>query len=258
MNLDAVIIVLREVLEAALLGSLLLALAHRRGLGRRWFWSALVVGGAGAWWYASMIAWVSELWDYSGQEMVNAGMQLLIFLAFVSVLRSLRDASPSKLPLLAAMAGMVALALIRELSEILLYLQSYAANETLAKGVFAGGAIGFVTGTSVGIMLYFMTLWAVDWAVAQRTILLILSVVVAGILMQAVSLLLQVDRLPHAQPLWDSGGLVEERSVLGQLLYALIGYEATPTVWHVGCYVAGLLIMLLLVMRANPAQRSAS
>lgn len=246
MNLDAVIIVLREVLEAAVLASLLLALAQRLALGRVWLWWSLLVGFAGAWLYADAIGWVSELWDYSGQEIFNAAMQIAIFLAFCVLLFSLRFAQASKRRLSLAMATIISLALVRELSEILLYLQSYAAQDAHLVPVFLGSAIGFATGLSVGVMLYFTTLWAVDWQRAQSVILWILSVVVAGILMQAVSLLMQVDRLPQLAVLWDSGYLIDERSTLGQLLYALIGYEATPTLWHVGVYVFGLLSMLLL------------
>jgi high-affinity iron transporter len=35
--------------------------------------------------------------------------------------------------------------------------------------------------------------------------------------------------LPAQAPLWDASGWISEISLTGQLLYALIGYEATPT-----------------------------
>lgn len=253
MNLDAVIIVLREVLEAAVLASLLLALAQRLALGRIWFWCSLTVGGGVAWLYADAIGWISELWDYSGQEILNAAMQIAIFAAFCFLLFTLRYGEDRRGKLSVAAGIIIGLALVREFSEILLYLQSYAAQDAYLRPVMLGGAVGFVTGVSVGVMVYFITLWAVDWQRAQAVILSVLSVVVAGILMQAVSLLMQVDRLPHAPPLWDSGGLIDERSTLGQLLYALIGYESTPTLWHIGVYIGGLFSMLLL---ARSSQRA--
>lgn len=251
MNLDAIIIVLREVLEAAVLASLLLALAQRLSLGRTWFWCSLGAGGVLAWLYADAIGWVSELWDYSGQEICNAAMQIAIFCAFCFLLVTLRLDARRLGSLSLASAVIIALALVRELSEILLYLQSYAAHEANVLPVILGSAIGFMTGVSVGVMLYFITLWAVDWQRAQVVILWVLSVVVAGILMQAVSLLMQVDRLPQTAALWDTGALIDERSTLGQLLYALIGYEATPTIWHIGVYGGALLIMLLLIQNAK-------
>ncbi len=249
MNLDAVVIVLREVLEAALLASLLLALAHRMQLGRTWLWLAIVIGTLGAWFYAGAISWISELWDYTGQEVVNTSMQLGIFFAFVTLLVNLRKPTPSHRLLVISMAIIIVLALTRELSEILLYLQSYSANEDMAASVFAGAAVGFITGSCVGIIVYVITLWVVDWSFARRAILWTLAAVVAGILMQVVSLLLQIDRLPHLPPLWNSSDILSERSILGQLLYALLGYEATPTAWHLGAYVLSLIVMLALIQK---------
>lgn len=247
MNLDAVIIVLREVLEAAVLGSLLMALSHRRQLGQRWFWMAILLGMLGAWAYASAIGPISELWDYTGQEMVNATMQGLIFLGFLVLLVNLRGAHEQSRVTTLTMGAIITLALTRELSEILLYLQGYMADPAASMGVFAGAAVGAITGSSVGIALYVLTFWAVDWARAEKAILVTLIVVIAGVVTQAVSLLLQVDRLPHLSPLWDSDHLISERSIVGQLLYALMGYESTPTAWHIGMYVVALGIMLTLM-----------
>lgn len=247
MNLDAIIIVLREVLEAAVLGSLLMALAQRRQLGQWWFWLALSIGSLGAWLYANAIGWVSELWDYSGQEIVNATMQVIIFLTFVLLLLNLRRKHEQQGITITAMALIMAMALIRELSEILLYLQGFEYQPEAALAAYAGAAIGFITGSSVGIALYVITFWAVDWARAEKAILITLMVVVAGVVTQAVSLLLQVDRLPHLESLWDSGALIPERSIIGQLLYALVGYESTPTAWHMTAYVLALVVMLWLI-----------
>jgi len=225
----------------------LLALAQRLALGRIWFWSSLSIGGVMAWLYADAIGWISELWDYSGQEVLNATMQIAIFAAFCFLLFILRHADGRRGNLSAAAAVIIGLALVRELSEILLYLQSYLVQDANALPIILGSAVGFATGVSVGVMLYFVTLWVVDWQRAQTVILSVLSVVVAGILMQAVSLLMQVDRLPQVSALWDTGDVIDERSTLGQLLYALIGYEATPTVWHMTVYVSALLVMLFLM-----------
>ena len=57
-------------------------------------------------------------------------------------------------------------------------------------------------------------------------------------------LLVQADWLPASQPLWNSSAWLPEGSLLGQLLYALIGYEATPGPWQVGLYGASILLAL--------------
>jgi high-affinity Fe2+/Pb2+ permease len=38
-----------------------------------------------------------------------------------------------------------------------------------------------------------------------------------------------------------------EDSLVGQLLYALIGYEATPSATEAGAYAAGLLAMAVVI-----------
>ena len=76
----------------------------------------------------------------------------------------------------------------------------------------------------------------------------LLSLVAAGMLSQAVLLLIQADWLPSQLPLWDSSDWLSESFVTGQLLYALIGYEATPTGLQASFYFGGLLLFLVVVV----------
>jgi len=252
-NLDAVIIVLREVLEASMLSSLLLALAQRRQFGTRWFIAAITIGTVCAWAYAEALGPISELWDYRGQELVNAAMQFGICLLFIALAAALHRPGVQTMIITSLMAVIIVLALTRELSEILLYLRGFAFQQQ-AWSAWGGSFVGFITGISVGIMLYFLTLWAVDWARAQFTILAVLAVIVAGLSLQAVSLLLQVDLLPSRPPLWDSSTFIPEQSLSGQLLYALIGYEATPTLWHVIAYTVVVLVIASIIVTRSPRQ----
>lgn len=243
MILEAVVIILREVLEAALLISLLLAVARTLKLGIGWLAPAAVMGFTGATLYAVNIGWISEQFDYSGQELLNALMQGLIWFS-VSLLFALSGKSSTQPRLIImTMATAVVLALTRECSEIFLYIQAYGQGAGHWGPVLAGSVLGGITGLSVGVLLYFVIVWTGRPRTILRTTHVLLAVVVAGIVTQAVSLLEQVDRIPSAQPLWDSSSWLPENSVLGQLLYALLGYEATPSPWHVGVY---LLVIVSL------------
>jgi high-affinity iron transporter len=73
---------------------------------------------------------------------------------------------------------------------------------------------------------------------------------------QATQLLIQVDYLPTAFPLWDTSNLISERSVTGQVLYALIGYEATPVFLQVIAYVMASTCALLVAFIAKKQIRS--
>ena len=76
---------------------------------------------------------------------------------------------------------------------------------------------------------------------------------------QASLLLIQADWLPYTVELWDSSALLPEYSVTGQLLYALIGYEANPSLLQVCVYIGAVILILtsplfLLSWRYNNKQ----
>ncbi len=250
MLLDAVIIILREVLEAALLASLLLALGKALSLDMRWFFASLVVGLAGATIYAMNLNWVSELFDYSGQEIVNSLIQAGIFLlAGIIIARIPAAMRESHVPpaLQIAMAGAIALAITREFSEIILYLQGFSGDQAHWYPVMAGSVIGAVIGLSIGTVFYY----AFSYRPGDRSITvcaITLALVVAGILGQIAPQLQQIDLLPATAAVWNSASLLAEDSVPGQLLYAVLGYEAAPSPWHLGLYLAGLLFLLALYL----------
>ena len=138
---------------------------------------------------------------------------------------------------LAALLLVVALAVLREGSEVVLFLFAQAAGGygwvDIAVGIVLGVAGGFATGLALYFGLlripvrYFFT--AANW------LLLLLA---AGMASQAARFLVQADLLPSLGPkLWDSSALLSDRSLLGQTLHALIGYDARPAGIQVLFYV---------------------
>jgi high-affinity iron transporter len=61
-------------------------------------------------------------------------------------------------------------------------------------------------------------------------------------------LLIQADWVPSHLPLWDTTDWLSESSVTGQLLYVLVGYEATPTAIQVAFYFGGLIVLLTIAV----------
>jgi high-affinity iron transporter len=89
-----------------------------------------------------------------------------------------------------------------------------------------------------------------------------LALVAAGMASQAVVYLMQGGLVESQLPVWDSSGWISETSVTGQLLYAVLGYEATPTLKQLVFYCATLLAFMLVVvisrwLREMPAERGA-
>jgi high-affinity iron transporter len=62
-------------------------------------------------------------------------------------------------------------------------------------------------------------------------------------MLQAAGLLIQADWLSAGQPLWDTNTLLPEASIPGQVVYAVFGYEATPSLQEIIVYLGSLLII---------------
>ena len=253
MLLSSVVLVLREALEAALLFSLLMVLSRRLGGSFRWVLLALCAGLLGAVGYGFNIDLISEWYDGVGQEVVNAVLQLAIFLlicvlTFLVVLR-VRAVPVSRNLLLILMACSVALAVVREGSEVMIYLSAFMQLPDQRMPVIIGSAIGAGIGVSVGVVFYYALL-SLGGRAAIMTGAFFLALVAAAMVSQAVQLLTQADWLPAQYPVWDSSWLVSEQSVTGQLLYALVGYEATPTALQLAAYALAVLTLCGLAMVA--------
>lgn len=251
MLLTAVIIVLREVLEAALLISILSALSYVYGIERKWIGWSLLGGVAGAAVLAYHVDAISDLFDGVGQEITNATIQLCVYIllgVFVYLLLRTREITrhrEQKLKII--MAGMVVLAIMREGFEILVYVSGFSVELRQLLTVLVGATVGASIGISIGALVYYLLIsLRYSWSRAGAMVLLFL--VAAGMTSQAAQLLIQADWLPSDLPIWDSSSVIAEESLAGQLLYAIMGYEATPTAIEAGCHIGSGLLLLLVAI----------
>jgi high-affinity iron transporter len=253
MFLDAVILILQEILEAALLISVLLAVnlalqvnaKTKSGLPLRWYYIAILVGLLGAACYAWYMPQVSEWFDYVGQEVVNAAMQLVVIACLFAyghmlLAKSRRAAAASTAGYL--LVVIIAVGITREGSEILLYLTGIWHTSTLMP-VLLGAGVAAGIGVSAGVLLYF-ALSTLVLVYTLRIGTLLLALFAGNMAAQAVLLLTQADWLPATVQLWDSSAWLPEYTVTGQLLYALIGYEATPSLLQGVAYVTAVALIL--------------
>ncbi|WP_308365607.1 MULTISPECIES: FTR1 family protein [unclassified Microbulbifer] len=263
MLLTSVIIILREVLEAALLLSILLAMSHFLHLRLRWFYAALAAGVAGSVVYGVQLAAISDAFDGVGQELLNAALQIAIYLLLLVIASLLvvnyytanyYAGERHRGILSAAMTAAVAMAVLREGSEIFIYLSAFRYSPQPWSGVLAGSLLGAGIGFSVGALFYYLLV-----GLPRRRALLVtcvlLTLVAGGMVLQATQLLIQADWLPAQVPLWDSSALVAEGSLAGQMMYALVGYEATPTSLQVILYTASVAAMALLLLLTRYHQK---
>lgn len=262
MLLTTVIIILQEVLEAAVLIGLLLALTRSLELGYRWFGAALLLGVLGAALYGLQLTPISNALDGVGQEVLNALIQFAIYGLLLIVAASLLPLRPEpgqRRLLTFVMTVVVALAILREGSEIYVYLLSFRYRPEPLAAVTTGSLIGAGIGFSVGALFYYGLL-SLSPKRRQLAICVLLALIGAGLCLQASQLLVQADWLPAQYPLWDTSSLLPESAIAGRVLYAVAGYEATPTALQVVIYVAALVTMALTmgITGARRASKTAS
>lgn len=256
--LPTALIVFREVLEAALVVGIVLAASQ--GVPRRgaWVGAGIAAGIAGAAVVAGFAEQIASALAGVGQELFNAavlftavamlgwhnvwmgrhGRELAVEAGDVGKLVR-AGARP-----LHALAAVVGLAVLREGSELVLFLYSIvAANGTDAVSFGLGFALGVAAGIGVGALLYFGLLRIPLKHLFTVTSWLIL-LLAAGMAAQGAAFLVQADVLPPlGDGVWDTSWLLTEHSIPGQVLHALVGYVARPTGIQIVFYAATLLII---------------
>ena len=249
MLLNAVVIVLREVLEASLIISVFLALSQILNRSLKWMLLALVLGLVSGFIYAGTISTVSMAFGGIGQEIVNATINILIFMALVIFVTAVPHQNVQRCRRLTVIAIMstVILAIMREGSEVLLFITGFIGVPDLLGPVLMGGAVGAGLGVSVGVFIYYFIVNLIPRHGVWVGYLLLL--LVAGSLMsQAVEFLIQADLLTSSEPIWNSSNIIDEPSVPGQLLFALLGYEATPQTSQVIAYICSMVALFCVAM----------
>lgn len=247
MFLDATILILQELLEAALLFGVLLVLTRRfalldkENLDPRWIPLALLFGATGATALGMALPVISGWFDYRGFEIVSALLQGSILCALLAFawLPDLPRPWPSVWLLIVVACGIA-----HEGSEILLYVQGTFGQAENVMPVMLGLMMAAGIGLS-SIYLLYSGLLALPLRWALRMSLLLLALFAGNTAAQVVLLLTQADWLPATAPLWDSTALLSEAGIGGHLMYALIGYDANPSAWQVGAY-AGVLMLVAL------------
>ncbi len=262
MLLSSVIIILREVLEAALLFSVLIALSKQMGFSLRWLFWSLLLGVLGAFTYGFNINIVSDLFDGVGQEVSNAAIQLIIYAMLVLYMLLLTrfsyNESSIQFPfkerektfIILSMIIIISLAITREGAEIILYFISVTHNASYFLTVLVGMTIGASIGISIGLLFYYL-LMSLKPRKSIFIGLVLLLIVSAGMVSQASLLLIQADWLPSQLPLWNSSAFLSEKSIFGQLMYALVGYESTPTAIQAGLYLLGFIVPISLIVASS-------
>ncbi len=273
--LAALLIVFREVLEAGLVIGIVLA-ATRNVPGRgRWIAGGVAFGLAGAVAIAVFASSIANSFSGVGQEIFNASV-LGIAVAMLAwhnawmarhgralsqQFKALGSAVAAGDRTLLALALVVAVAVLREGAEIVLFLYGIALSATQsASSLLLGGFSGLALGALLGFLTYRGLLKVPARHLFAVTSLLI-ALLAAGMASSAIGYLQQADIVTVlADTAWNSSGFIKQDSVIGTLLHALIGYTDRPTQAQVAAYATTLAVIFVLMRlcapRSHPVQQS--
>lgn len=242
--LASLIIVFREVLEAGLVVGVVLAAT--RGLRGRGGWIGLGIAArtAGACLVALFASRIADLFQGSGQEALNASVLLVAVVMLCwhnawmashgrDLARELKavgtDVVQGRRPL-TALAVVCGVAVLREGSEVVLFLYGVAASGgTTAAGIVTGSLFGILAGALVSALLY-RGLIAIPMRYLFGTLTTLITLLAAGLAAQAVDFLQEGGWLQAwSEPVWNTSGVLSEDGLVGRVLHTLVGYIDRPT-----------------------------
>jgi high-affinity iron transporter len=275
--LATLIIVFREVLEAGLIVGIVLAATEGVRHRGRFISAGIAAGVLGAAVVAAFAGALSDAFQGAGQEIFDAAILIAavvmlsihtlwmashgrqIAMEMKEIGRSVTTGDRS----LAAMAVVVAVAVLREGSEVVLFLFGIAASSgETAAAMLLGGALGILAGAGVSWLLY-RGLLAIPPGRLFGVTNWMIAFLAAGMAGQAAAILANAGLIPtFGDQIWDTSAILRDDSLAGRALHALIGYSDRPSGVQLMAYLVTLGTLAFLAKRVahgrKPGARPAS
>ena len=260
--LATLIIVFREVMEAGLVAGIVLAAT--RGVPLRGRFVAYGIGGGVL--LACVVAVfarsLGEAMEGFGQEYFNIGIlaAAVLMLTWHNVwmarhgreiateMRALGADVSSGNRTLTALAIVVGVAVLREGSEVVLFLYGVAiSGQNSAASMLSGGALGLLFGVALAAVTYLGLM-----RISNKRLFLVttwmLALLAAGMATQIVFYLQQAQIVTVLdQVVWNSSAILPDSSIAGKALHTLVGYTDQPTGLQVVVYAAMLALTAVLM-----------
>lgn len=259
--LAAFIVTFREILEVALI--LGVVLASTKGLvdRARWVWGGIAIGVAGSLVVAYFIDSISGFAEGMGQELFNA---IILFTASgvigwtaiwmrthaSEMVKQIKEKGGKIVEgelHKATITAIIALAVLREGSEIVLFTYGMLASGQNPSVILTGSLSGIAAGSVAGGLLYAGLISIPTKYIFQVTmwLLLLLSAGMASIGAKYLVAAGYFDKWTNT--VWDMSSVLSEDSLPGQILHALFGYSEQPMVIQLLFYFVTLTIFLLMM-----------
>jgi high-affinity iron transporter len=258
--LASLIIVFREVLEAGLIIGIVLAATQ--GIAGRsvWLSAGIAAGLFGAACLAIFAGALEAAFAGSGQEVFNATILLaaVLMLSWHQIWMAAHgrqmaaemktmghDVALGRRSLF-ALAVVVAVAVLREGAEVVLFLYGIAATGHQGwPALMLGGAFGVALGALVSLLLY-RGLVAIPVARLFAVTSWLIALLAAGMAGQAAAILAGADLIPAwGYQIWDTSWLLSEDSLVGRAFQAMVGYSDRPMGVQLVAWLAVLTFMVV-------------
>jgi high-affinity iron transporter len=272
--LASLLIVFREALEAGLVIGIVLAATA--GVPRRGLWVAGGIGAGvlGAIVVAAFADVISTAVNGAGQETFTAAILIVAVLMLgwhnawmarhgremATEMRAMGRAVKGGDKPLTALAVVIAIAVLREGSEVVLFLYGIArSSHSSTLDLLGGGVVGLGLAALMSFLLY-RGLVVIPLRHLFRVTTWLIALLAAGMAGQAAAVLASADIVPSwGEQVWNTSAILRDDGWLGGALHALVGYSARPPGVQVAAYLAtllGLVALAKLVARPAPPRRT--
>ncbi len=273
--LSSLTIVFREILEMAMIVGILLAATTTAAHSRRWIYSGMGIGLAGAVLLGIFMEEMEAAFEGTGEFLFNAVILTLAssLLAWTVIWMSKQgrdiamhvrhtgqryaagDISGTALLLITFSA------VIREGSEAVFFLfGAWQIGNHDGNDMLTGGVLGLLLGVGLGYVMY-RGLLKLPLQRVFQVLAWLLTLLAAGMASQACWNLVMIDWLPPIiDPLWDSSFLLSQDGIAGELLHVLMGYDERPSALQVIVFfsVLGGMFYLKHQVEHNAGQSASS
>jgi high-affinity iron transporter len=256
--LSTAIVIFREILEVAIILSVVMAATKGLEGRNRWVLLGILGGLIGSGFVAAFAEVISNAAEGIGQELFNAAILLTASVVIGGtalwmskhareMTNHLRHVSnqviEGAMPLY-SIAVVIALAILREGAEIILFVHGMMASGQDMGSIVSGGTVGFIGGCALGAALYFGLVSISPKHVFSVTTWLLIFLC-AGMAATAAKFLASAGWFGgFDNQLWDSAFILSDDGIPGKTLHALFGYTSRPTTIQIIFYLATLAILL--------------
>ena len=268
--IGALIIVFREVIEAGIVVGIVMAVTQGIPGAKLRIAIGVAAGVSGAILVAIFADALANALQGIGQEIFNGSILAIavVMLTWHNVwmashgqqmaadMRQIGEDVKSGSRSLAALAVVVGVAVMREGSEIVLFLYGLAAAGGSTSGsLIFGSVLGLIAGCAVTVLTY-LGLVTIPPRYLFRVTTLLITFLAAGLAAQSVSFFQQAGIITAlSQTAWDTSAILSDTSLFGRILHTMIGYSDQPSYLQVVAYLVTLATILTLSKLFAPAKK---